>query len=92
MEGEYSDCYFVDTLSKNNSTLRLTQDFSKKFFNETRKSITITPLSMMKDDIKNYRALTNIQFEQVEELSEAEKIEIIKTFNIMFKTFIDFIK
>lgn len=92
MEGEYSDCYFVDNLSKDNSTLRLTQEFNERFFNETRKSITITPLSIMKDDIKNYRTLTNIQLEQVEELSEEEKIEIIKTFNVMLKTFVDFMK
>jgi hypothetical protein len=38
----------------------------------------------MKDDIKNYRPLTDIQLEQVQQLSAAEKIEIIKTYNIMF--------
>jgi hypothetical protein len=38
----------------------------------------------MKDDIKNYRPLTDIQLTQLEYLTENEKIEIIKTYNIMF--------
>jgi len=103
MDDEYSDCYFLDNLyNKNNmsktldnntySTLRLTQEFSEKFFNEMQKSITITTVSIMKDDIRNYRALSDNQLEQVEELSEAEKIDIIKTFNIMFKSIGELIK
>jgi len=66
------------------NTLRLTQEFNDMFFNHTRKSIDITNLSIMKDDIKNYRPLTDIQLTQIEDLTENEKIEIIKTYNIMF--------
>jgi hypothetical protein len=66
------------------NTLRLTQEFNEKLFKYVRKSIQITPLSIMKDDIKNYRPLTDIQLTQLEEFTEAEKIEIIKTFNTMF--------
>ena len=33
----------------------------------------------MRDDIKNYRPLTDIQLIQLEDLTENEKIEIIKT-------------
>jgi hypothetical protein len=66
------------------NTLRLTQEFNDMFFNHTRKSIDITNLSIMKDDIKNYRPLTDIQLTQLEDLTENEKIEIIKTYNIMF--------
>ena len=40
----------------------------------------------MKDDIKNYRVLTDIQLKQLYTLTETEKIEIIKTYNIMFST------
>ena len=40
----------------------------------------------MKDDIKNYRVLTDIQLKQLYALTETEKIEIIKTYNIMFST------
>jgi hypothetical protein len=40
----------------------------------------------MKDDIKNYRPLTDIQLKQVEELTETEKIELIKVYNIMIAT------
>jgi hypothetical protein len=67
-------------------TLRLTQEFNEKFFNQTRKSIEITNLSIMKDDIKNYRSLTELQLTQLETFTEAEKIEIIKTYNIMFES------
>ena len=103
MDDEYSDCYFLDNLcNKNNmsktldnntySTLRLTQEFSEKFLNEMQKSITITTVLIMKDDIRNYRALSDNQIEQVEQLSEAEKIDIIKTFNKMFKSIGELIK
>lgn len=67
-------------------TLRLTQEFNKKFFNQTKKSIEITHLSIMKDDIKNYRSLTELQLTQLETFTEEEKIEIIKTYNIMFSS------
>ena len=45
----------------------------------------------MKDDIKNYRPLTDIQLTQLEDLTETEKIELIKTYNIMFSYIEDFI-
>ena len=67
-------------------TLRLTQEFNEKFFNQTGKSIEITHLSIMKDDIKNYRSLTELQLTQLETFTEEEKIEIIKTYNIMFSS------
>jgi hypothetical protein len=50
-------------------TLRLTQEFNEKFFNHTRKSIDITNVSIMKDDIKNYRTITDIQLTQLEDLN-----------------------
>ena len=72
-------------------TLKLTQEFNQRFFNQTRKSINITNLSIMKDDILNYRSLTDIQLTQLEDLTETEKIELIKTYNIMFKYIKDLI-
>jgi hypothetical protein len=65
-------------------TLTLTKEFNKKICNHKRKSIDITNIAIMKDDIKNYRPLTDIQLNQLEDLTETEKIEIIKTYNIMF--------
>jgi hypothetical protein len=65
------------------NTLRLTQEFNDKFFSKTRKSIEITHLSIMKDDIKNYRTLTETQLALLVTLSESEKIELIKTYNVM---------
>ena len=79
------------SLKERTNTLRLTQEFNEKFFSHTRKSIDITNISIMKDDIKNYRPLTDIQLTQLEDLTENEKIEIIKTYNIMFSSIEDFI-
>ena len=67
-------------------TLILSQEFNEKLFNQIGKSINITDCSVMKDDIKNYRVLTDIQLKQLYTLTETEKIEIIKTYNIMFST------
>ena len=80
------------SIKERTNTLRLTQEFNDRFFNHTRKSIDITNLSIMKDDIKNYRPLTDIQLTQIEDLTENEKIEIIKTYNIMFASIENLIK
>jgi hypothetical protein len=71
---------------KRTDTLRLTQEFSEKFFKETMQRIAITDLSVMIDDIRNYRTLTDVQLAQLRELSDADKIEIIQTYNTMFAT------
>jgi hypothetical protein len=69
---------------KRTDTLRLTQEFSEKFFMETMKRIEITDLSVIIDDIRNYRTLTETQLAQLPTLSDSKKIEIIKTYNTMF--------
>jgi hypothetical protein len=69
---------------KRTDTLRLTQEFSEKFFMETMKRIEITDLSVIMDDIRNYRPLTETQLAQLPTLSDSKKIEIIKTYNTMF--------
>jgi uncharacterized protein YjgD (DUF1641 family) len=71
---------------KRTDTLRLTQEFSEKFFKETMQRIAITDLSVIIDDIRNYRTLTDVQLAQLRELSDADKIEIIQTYNTMFGT------
>jgi hypothetical protein len=98
MDDEYKDVYYWINYEKSikntleiNDTLLLTKEFNKNFFNKTRKSIEITNFSIMKDDIKNYRILTQIQLTQLQDLTELEKIEIIKTYNIMFEFIKDFI-
>jgi hypothetical protein len=40
----------------------------------------------MKDDITNYRPLSEQQLIQVETLTETEKIELIKLYNTTFNT------
>lgn len=67
-------------------TLRLTQEFSEKFFMETMRRIEITGFVIIMDDIRNYRTLTETQLSQLANLSEHEKIEIIKMYNTMFST------
>ena len=66
-------------------TLRLTQEFNEKF-TQIRKSLLISNFSIMKDDITNYRPLSEQQLIQVETLTETEKIELIKLYNTMFNT------
>lgn len=68
------------------STLRLTQEFNEKYFTQFRKSLSISNFSIMKDDITNYRPLSQEQLIQVETLSDTEKIELIKLYNTIFYT------
>ena len=68
------------------STLRLTQEFNEKYFTQFRKSLSISNFSIMKNDITNYRPLSEQQLIQVETLSDTEKIELIKLYNTMFYT------
>jgi hypothetical protein len=68
------------------STLRLTQEFNEKYFTQFRKSLSISNFSIMKDDITNYRPLSQQQLIQVETLSDTEKIDLIKLYNTMFYT------
>jgi hypothetical protein len=68
------------------STLRLTQEFNEKYFTQFRKSLLISNFSIMKEDITNYRPLSEEQLLQVETLTETEKIELIKLYNTTFNT------
>ena len=40
------------------STLRLTQEFNEKYFTQFRQTLSISNFSIMKEDITNYRPLT----------------------------------
>ena len=77
--------------SRRNDTLRLTQEFNEKYFDEIKKNIEISDLSVMKDDIKNYNPLTPVQLLQLDKLTELEKIDIIRLYNTMFSTLEDII-
>ena len=55
-------------------TLRLSQEFNEKYFNEIRKNIEINDFTIIKDDVSNYRPLTEIQLSQLETLTEKEKM------------------
>jgi hypothetical protein len=68
------------------STLRLTQEFNEKYFTQFRQTLSISNFSIMKEDIRNCRPLTEEQLIQVETLSDTEKIELIKLYNTMFNT------
>lgn len=85
------DCQSDNKPDEQTNTLRLTQEFNEKYFIQTGKAIDISDFSIIKDDIKNYRPLTNVQLEQLKSLSEIEKIKIIKIYNIMFSSLVDII-
>lgn len=74
---------------KRSDTLRLTQEFNEKHFNEIKKNIEISDFYVMKDDIKNYKPLTPNQLSQLDKLTELEKIDIIHLYNTIFSTLED---
>ena len=76
---------------RRNDTLRLTQEFNEKYFDEIKKNIDISDLSVMKDDIKNFNPLTPVQLLQLDKLTELKKIDIIRLYNTMFSTLEDII-
>lgn len=62
----------------------LTMEFNTKLFRETGKNLKITLFSSLRDEITNYRTLSKFQLENLRNLSEEEKIDIIKMYNEMF--------
>lgn len=62
----------------------LTMEFNTKLFNETGKNLKITLFSSLSDEITNYRKLSKFQLENLRNLSEEEKIDIIKMYDEMF--------
>lgn len=62
----------------------LTMEFNTKLFKETGKNLKITLFSSLRDEITNYRTLSKFQLENLRNLSEEEKIDIIKMYNEMF--------
>jgi L-asparaginase/Glu-tRNA(Gln) amidotransferase subunit D len=85
-----SKSYFIPKKPITRSdTMELTQKFNKNLFNTVRKNIQISHFSIMKDDIKNYRTLTEIQIDELHNLTEEEKIDIIKIYDNMIATIED---
>ena len=68
-------------------TLRLSKEFNEKHLNKI--ILKIDDYSIMKDDIVNFRPLSNEQMLQLETLTDKEKIELIKLYNKMFITLED---
>jgi len=78
--------YNIMNINKNNKPKRtdiLKQEFSENSLNETIKGIDKLNISIILNDIRNYRPLTVIQLIQLERLTYAEKIILIKTYNNM---------
>ena len=71
------------------NTLRLTQEFNEKYFTEFRQSLSISNFSIMKNDIKNYRPLSDQQLIQLQTLTDTEKIELIKLYNTIVDTLVE---
>jgi hypothetical protein len=59
-------------------------EFNTKLFKETGKNLKITLFSSLRDEITNYRTLSKFQLENLRNLSEEEKIDIIKMYDEMF--------
>lgn len=74
-----------------NDTMRLTQEFNEKHFVDLKK-LDITNFSVMCDDIRNFRTLTEDQLTQVETFTEKEKVELICLYNDMFVALENIIK
>ena len=70
----------------------MTQEFNETLFKHTRKSIEISLLSVIIDDIKNYRPLSELQITQIENFTDEEKMKVIKVYNRMYSTIVDFLK
>lgn len=56
----------------------------ENFYNRSGKSINSSSFSIIIDDIKNFKLLTDVQIIQLESFTDIEKIEIIKTYNNLF--------
>lgn len=65
-------------------TLRLSKSFNEKYLSEI--ILKIDNLSIMKQDIIDFRPFTHEQLLQLETLTETQKIELIKLYNTMFIT------
>jgi hypothetical protein len=99
-DDEYKDAYYVKNFAMNypplekerTETLRLTQEFNERFFKYTGKTIEITNLSVITDDIKNYRSLSAEQITQIDSFTHEETIRVIKVYNKMYSTLEDIIK
>ena len=99
-DDEYKDAYYVKNFAMNypplekerTDTLRLTQEFNERFFEYTGKTIEITNLSVITDDIKNYRSLSAEQITQIDSFTHEETIGVIKVYNKMYSILEDIIK
>ena len=71
------------------NTLQITEEFNERYFIKTRKRLEVSQFSIMKDDIKNYRSLSDFQLNYLPTLTEDAKIEIIKIYNSMIASIED---
>ena len=67
----------------NKSNLELSIELNNKLFgkNPQGKSLELNPFNLLKDNIKNYRPLSEYELLYIEHLTEEQKVEIIKLFN-----------
>ena len=62
----------------------LTLEINKKLAKNTGRSMELDTFKLLKDQIRNYRSLTQFQLLSLEHLSEKQKIDIILLYNEMF--------
>ena len=74
------------------SNTNLTIELNKKLFTNSGKSLEIDSFKMLKDDIRNYRPLSEYQLLLIEKLTDIQKIEIIKLYNSIMQSIEEIIK
>lgn len=75
----------MDKNPRNSDTVEITEKINKKLC-ETGKSIELNLFDVLKDDIRNYRQLNDFQKHQIDFLTEKEKIEIIRLYDIVISS------
>ena len=69
--------YINNLVNNNDSIIDITMSINKKLIDEFGKGIEISMLTIIKDFIRNFKPLNDFQLDNLNKLSEDEKIEII---------------
>ena len=78
--------YINNLVNSNDPIIDITASINKKLIDEFGKGIEISMFTIIKDFIRNFRTLNEFQLDNLNKLSEDEKIEIIKLYNNVYKT------
>ncbi len=79
---------------KNKGNLELSIELNQKLFgnNPQGKSLELNTFNLLKDNIKNFRPLSDFELLYIEHLSLEQMIEIIKLYNVIICNLIELIE